>query len=337
MTATAPKKRGGFWIFFPIFLFALIAGLYSAYWFYARNLLDQGIDDWIAGERLAGHTVAYSAKRLDGFPFRFVLTVDDPVYEDDEILPTRWEGQQLQLVMQPWNWQHIIARSPGMNRIRSGGEDVSLLLGPKTAGSASWTGEGVRRLSVSVDELAAGVNGDPVADLDQFEFHLRPAPDDPAMLMLETRWNQLEVRQELPPEVAPLGNVFGPSILRAEADHALALLGEGVSGRHLVGDILERGGAVRMPQLVLDWGGAQLGMRGELHARTGEIGGDIGVRLDGADVVREAFPDQPHALQAIEAIESASANSGFLILTIRGDGLYFLGNRVIPADIEGAL
>ncbi|MEO0465382.1 MAG: DUF2125 domain-containing protein [Pseudomonadota bacterium] len=343
MTATQPKKRGGFWLFFPFFLFLLLIGLYSAYWAYAKNLLDQGIEGWIEVERAAGHTVEYSNKSLGGYPFRFELTLDDPVYEDDEIISTRWEGQQLQLVMQPWNWQHVIARSPGMNRIRTGGEDISLLFGPKSAASLSWSGESVRRFSLAFDEVAASANGEPVADLDDFQFHIKPAPDDPAMLMLETRWQSLGVKQPLPPEVADLGPDFGPSILRLEADQAFALLTAGYDASELVGEILARGGAVRVPQLVLNWGGSELGAKAELNAASGEIGGNVGVRIDGADAVRAAFqnPDgsasNPDAVQAINALEAASANGGFLTMTIRGDGLYFLGNRIVPADIEGAL
>ena len=341
MTSPAPKKRSGFWLFFPFFLLAVVIGLYTAYWFYAKNLLDQGIDDWVALERAAGHTVEFSEKRLGGYPFRFELVVEDPVYEDDEIVPTRWEGQQLQMIMQPWNFQHIIIRSPGMNRIRTGGEDVALLLGPKSVGSASWTSDGVSRVSLSIDEVATSVNGDPVADLDEFEFHLRPAPDDSAMLMLETHWQALELKQGLSEEFATIGQAFGPSILRLEADHVFDLAKEGIGGDELAPEIFRRGGEIRVQQMLINVAGADLGLRGKLQAFDGQSIGTLGVRLENAGallgMIRMAAGDgmDPQTLALLDDIQAASADGGFLEFDLRPDGLYRDGVLQIPVDLRG--
>lgn len=339
---TVTGRRRGFWLFFPFILLALAIAAYSAYWAYARNQLDQGINAWIEAERAAGRTVEYSSKSLGGYPFRFALTVTDPVYAQPG--GPRWQGEELHLVMQPWNWNHVIARSPGRNTVTpplGRGQDIRLLVGSKSAASVSWNDAGLRRFSLVLDEAALDTGDEAVGELDQFEFHMRPAPGSPDMLQLETHFQALRLA-ELPEDVVPLGHTVGPSILRLEADKGMQALAMGVPAERFVQTVLDLGGEIRVPQILVDWGPADLGARGELdQSGGGEILGQVGLRIEQAEELRAALAaagrldDQTR--QAIDAIEAASANGGFLILSVRADGLYFLGNRVVELPLGAAL
>ena len=336
------RRRSRFWLFFPFVLLLIVIAAYSAYWAYARSLLDQGIDDWIAAEREAGRTVDYSSKSLGGYPFRFALTVNDPVYADP--LGPRWSGEQLQLVMQPWNWNHIIARSPGRNTLTppaGTGEELRLLVGPKSAASLSWTAEGMRRVSVFVDKASLDAGDEAVGELDQFELHLRPAPGFPDMLQMETHFQAVRLA-ELPDDVSVLGAEIGPSILRVEVDKGMTAIAMETPADVFVQTVLDLGGEIRVPQIMIDWGPADLGAKGELQQTSaGEIRGQVGLRIEQAEQLRTALDEagrlDDETRQAIDALEAASANGGFLILTIREDGLYFLGNRIAELQIGAAL
>ncbi len=339
MTTAYPRKRRGFWLFFPFFIFALIVGIYSAYWFWARDLLDKGIDEWIATERAAGRTVEYSGKRLGGYPFRFALHLDDPVY-GDPANQQRWQGEQLQLVMQPWDWQHVIARSPGRNEIMLAGDELQLDFGPKSAGSLSWTNAGIRRVSIAIDALSAANRQGPLGAAEGFEFHLRPPPGEPDMLQLQTQWEALSLARPVP-DAEFLGTRLGPSVLRAQASKAFTALEVSTQLETLPRNILAIGGEITLAQLVINWGPAQLGARGRVdRTDRGEIGGQLGLRIEKAEELKAALSAagrlDSDTKNAIDAVAAASRNGSFLELSVREDGLYFLGNNIVPARLGAA-
>ena len=340
MSHAPPRKRRGFWLFFPFFLLALLVAAYTLYWFWARNLLAQGIDDWIAEERRDGRTVEFSDKRLGGYPFRFALHIDDPVYGDPQT-GQRWAGEELQLIMQPWNWQHVIARAPGRNRLDISGELFEVDLGRRSAGSVSWSDAGIRRISLAIDTLDARNGTTALGRAEDFEFHLRPPPGEPDMLQLQTQWTSVELAEPIP-DAEFLGNRFGPSILRAEASEAFPALEMTSDLERLPGTILNLGGEITLAQLVLEWGPADIGARGKLDRTTsGELAGTIDIRLerheDLKEALREAGQLEGETERVIDMVAAASSEGGFLSITVRNDGLYFLGNRIIEADIAGAL
>ncbi|MEL6387008.1 MAG: DUF2125 domain-containing protein [Pseudomonadota bacterium] len=334
------KPRLGWQIFLPLVGFGLILGAYSAYWFIARAELSKGIDSWIEAERARGMTVEFSEKRLGGYPFRFALFVDEPVYGDSRN-DQRWQGEQLQLIMQPWNWQHVIARAPGENCIFNGELEGWAHLGPKSAGSVSWSDTGIERVSLAVDEARFDVAGEIGGALDRFEFHLRPYPGEPDTLQLETHWQALKLNDTLP-GADTLGPRFGPSILRAEATRAFSALATVPDLSDLPAAILARGGEITLAQAMVDWGPLDAGARGKL-ARDREAGltGSIGLRLDNADMLRAALQRagelDSDTETAIAALDAASADGRFLELSVRDDGLYLLGNKVVAIDVNGAL
>lgn len=340
MSPSPPRKRRGFWLFFPFFLFVLLVAAYSLYWFWARNLLSQGIDDWIEGERRAGRIVEFSSKHLGGYPFRFALHLADPVYEDPRT-GRRWSGEELQLVMQPWNWQHVIARSPGRNSVQVNGAAYRLELGKRSAGSLSWTNDGIRRVSLAIDTLDAFDGDTALGRAEGFEFHLRPAPGEPEMLQLQTQWQAIELARPIP-DAEFLGNRFGPSILRAEAAQAIPALERTAELARLPRAIFDLGGDISLAQLELEWGPADIGARGRLDRDpAGQIDGQIDIRLERHEDLKTALEAagrlETETARAIDMVAAASRGGEFLSMTIRNDGLYFLGNRIVEADIVGAL
>ncbi|MEL6663190.1 MAG: DUF2125 domain-containing protein [Pseudomonadota bacterium] len=341
--ASTGKKRSGAWIWVPFAIALILLGAYTAYWYVARGILEDSVDQWIDNERARGAIVEYTEKRLDGFPFRFTLTVDKPIY--GEARGPVWRGQELQMTMQPWDWYHVIARSPGRNTVALEGgeaEDVSLLLGAKSAGSLRWNPEGViERISLSLDEASLAMSGDPLGALDDFEFHLRQVPSEPETLQLETHWQRVVLEETPPDEAAFLGREIGPSILRAELEQGASAYARSgdllVALRHALND----GGALLVPQVLLEWGPASLGAKADLSREAGELRGAASVRIERADELRAALATQglltDETRQAIDALEAASTDGGFFTTSLRGDGVYFLGNKIADLPLEDIL
>lgn len=339
--AEAKRKKGsGAWVWVPFVIAVLLVALYSVYWHVARGFLEDGIEQWIADQRAQGLVVEYSSKTLGGYPFRFTLTVDAPVYGE----PTpgaRWSADRLELIMQPWDWYHVIARSPGRNTVflsPADGDNLRILLGRRSAASLRWDDTSITQFSLALDEASLSAGGDPVADIDAFEFHIRPAPGAPDMLQLETHWQRVELAETPPDDLALLGRTIGPSILRAELDGGVSAFAETGDFTRAVETALSRGGELLVPQLLLEWGPASLGAKADLKRDAGQLRGNAGVRIERAEELRAALAAQgllnEEARLAIDGLEAASANGGFFPATLRGDGVYFLGRKQFDLPLE---
>lgn len=328
------RRRSRFWLIFPFFLLALIIAAYSAYWFYARGQLERAVDEWIAAEQANGAVVEYSGKTLGGFPYRFALTIDDPVYEGPG--GARWEAEQLQLVMQPWNWNHVIGRSPGRNLVTDpSGVRHTINLDRKSVASLSWTETAIRRFGLELSDADALIDGQTI-EVDGFSLNFSPTPDAPDNLRISLQWEALTV-PNLTDNTAYLGNTLQPSRLVAEVEGffpAYAATG-GRMGR-LPAALTRQEGALRIGQLLLNWGPLKFGAKGDIAAQDGVWSGEISVRLDDAAELRrimeaEAVPDDQIA--AVSALEVMSEDGNFLTLTVKDNGIYYLGQRV--ADLPG--
>lgn len=335
-------RRSRAWIFLPTLIGALIIAAYSAYWFFARGFVSDLVDTWIADQRAAGAVVEYDSKSITGFPFRLTLNVENPVLSDPRT-GAGWRGSDLQMTMQPWNYYHIIARSPGRNMLDLGpamDDDALLLLGPKSATSLSWNDETITRASLALDEAAFTLGDDEFA-ADDFHFHLRPAPTDGDILQLELNWQRLDLGALPLGDAAVFGQEVGPSILRAELVGGVDALSQSSDPVNAISLALANGGELLVPQLMIEWGPASLGARAELRRTNGELRGTLGVRIDRAEELRDALRASGQLTDEIDAaitmLDAASAENGFLPLSIRGDGLYALGNQIAPLALEDIL
>lgn len=329
------RRRG---LYLPFILLGVLIAAYSAYWLWARSQLAAAVDGWIASQRAAGVEVGYESRRLGGYPYRFALRVEGPRLSDPRS-GQNWQGERLDLVMQPWNWRHVIVRAPGLNRIDTGRDVIELDIGTGSAASLSWTPTGLRRLSVSLDEVAARRNRAPVVSGQDLELHLRPPPSAPDLLQVQASWQELTLADRVP-ELDFLGRDLGPSILRMEATKAWRALGTAKDLAEVPDVLLALGGEVRVPQLILDWGPARLGARGEIAlGPDGALVGDVGLRLEDAgallDALRQAGRLTPELERGITAVGAASRDGRFLNLSVRDGGVYFLGQRV--ADMPAVL
>ncbi|MEM1105138.1 MAG: DUF2125 domain-containing protein [Pseudomonadota bacterium] len=337
------KRASRFWIAAPFALAALLVAGWTGYWFFAKGQLERGIDAWIAQERARGAVVEFSEKRLSGYPFRFVLDVTAPVYGQAAPGP-RWQGDALQLIMQPWNYSHVMARAPGRNTLFLSPETtdtVQLVLGRKSAASLSWRGAQFTRFSLVLDEASLLAAGAPVGETESLELHLRQVPSDLDMLQLETHWQAVRLAEPLPGDGALLGQSIGPSILRAELDEGMTALATLSDPSDLIAEALRLGGALNVPQILVEWGPASLGARASLSAPGGEVRGTAGIRIDRAEALRGAIAgtnlDTEEAQQALTALEAASQDGGFFSVSLRGDGIYFLGRKQVDLPIGAYL
>ncbi len=314
----------------PFFIVALIFGAYTVYWFYMRGELEKGVYSWIEAERAAGATVKYQSLDLRGYPYRFALHVNQPVYGDGR--GAVWSGETLQLVIQPWNWNHMIARAPGENTIDLGSTRYRATLGGESAGSLSWTDEGLRRLSLALDDARLANEQGMAVTTSGFEFHARPPADDPDALQIVLQWEALSL-PSAPPEAGFLGKDLQPSRVLIEVPEAYPVISSGGSLR----DWVNRGGSINLAQLLLNWGPLKFGAKADLSLDTaGYIDGGVDVRLDDSEDLKAAISNSELAasmtsedlagiLNAVTILGEVSKDGGFLPLSIRDGQIRYLG------------
>ena len=331
------KSRSLFWLIFPFVFLALIIALYSAFWVYMRGQLETGIDEWIKTERARGARIEFKEKTLGGYPFRFALDVKDPTYQPAH--GSLWEGETLQLVMQPWNWQHVIGRSPGLNVITdTSGMRHSAMINGKSAASLSWTKDGIRRFGLQLEDMDAVIAGDPLL-VKGLSLNLAPLSGNRDDLRIALQWDEVKLPAPLR-EVQYLGDTLQPSRLIAEIDGFYpALEDAGGDIRQVPTQIIRRGGALHIGQLLLNWGPLKFGAKGDVEAAGGVLNGELKVRIDEGESLQAALEEagaQREIIAGVAALNSMSAGGEFLTLPIKDNGIYFLGNKIADMPIDGS-
>ncbi len=333
---SSAQKKSRFWLYLPFVLLLIAIGAWTAYWFIAKSQLDKGIDQWIAEQRALGAEIEYSSKSLGGFPYRFELVVDDPVYAAPAA--PRWEGEQLRLVMQPWNWQHVIAYSPGRNVLtEADGLRQTLALDKSSAVSVSWNSDTFRRIGVQMGSATALIEGESY-EAANFSLNLAPRNGAETDLMIALQWDRLTINGA--PEGAEfLGDTLGPSRLIGEVREFFpAWVRSGGNPERLHRALIQQDGGVEIAQGLLNWGPLDLGVKGDLAYEDGAANGSMGVRIDNADALRDALESSGRLGQQENAmltmLETSSADGGFLTFTIKDDevkmGLVPLGRVPEP-------
>lgn len=318
------RKPNRFWLFAPFVLLVIVIAAWTVYWFIARSLINQGIDDWIAAERERGADIEYASRTMGGYPFRFELDLSDPVYAGPG--EPRWEGERLRLVMQAWNWQHVIGFSPGRNVVSDGYAMRQVIdLDSKSAFSLSWDDESVRRIGLQLDDAALLIEGEEYA-VRQGSLNLAPRPGAADDLMIAIEWQ--EVRLPTAPADAPyLGDTIGPSRLIGEVRGFFpAWANAGGDPDFMYGALVDEGGAVELAQLLLDWGPLDFGAKGELDF-SNSVNGNISLRIENADALKDAMQASGHWSEqeetAVTALATASADGKFLTFSIRNGEVWF--------------
>ena len=326
----AERRRSRFWLFFPFLLLVAVIGAYSAYWIYARAEIGLGVDKWVAEQRAAGAVVEYESREIGGYPFRFELDVVAPHYQPPNM--ASWEGERLQLVMQPWNWRHIIARAPGHSVLTDRlGIRHTFDLDRKSAGSLSWTDAGVHRAAIELNDASALIDGH-IYTAKGFSLNLAPRPDAADDLLVALQWEALTL--DAAPVAAPwLGTDLQDSRLIAEVHNFYpAWVRSGGNPEHLFASLLETGGGVELGQALLNWGPLKFGAKGTVTIENGLANGSFGVRIDDPEGLKEALKAagtwRLQEQATVATLETASANGGFLMFTLK-DNKIMVGTVVV--------
>jgi hypothetical protein len=326
----AERRRSRFWLFAPFLLLIVLIVGYSAYWIYARGEIEQGVDEWVTTERARGAIVDFESRKIGGYPFRFELDVASPRYQPPNA--ASWEGERLQLVMQPWNWNHIIARAPGRSIVtdRLGIRHTANLDG-KSAASLSWTEDGVHRAALELNDVSALIEGHTYTARG-FSLNLAPSPETGDNLLVALQWDTLTL--DAAPVSAPwLGTEIQASRLIGEVDNFYpAWVRSGGKPENFYDALGQQGGALEIGQALLNWGPLKFGAKGKVTIENGLANGSFGVRIDDPEGLKDALKTSGYWRMQEQAtmatLETASADGRFLTFTIDNNKL-MVGTVVI--------
>lgn len=328
---TEDRKKSNRWFIAVWAIVLLLFIAYTAYWFIARGLISQGVDDWVAAEKDRGAVVEYSQKKIGGFPFRFALQLDNPVYQTAEQPNLRWEGEKLQLVMQPWKWNHIIARTPGRNVVDDGnGFRHTAYLGKGSAGSVSWTDDSLNRIGLTFDDAEFQILGEDVKATD-FSLSARPLKGNPNDLDAAIQWDALTLPNDVP-EISFLGNDvqasraivqiegFFPAFAAAQGDFA-----------QLPATLVAQGAEIKRGEFLLNWGPLKFLAIANLTAESGAWNGTLKFRIEDHEPLATAMTaaGYPEEVQTyVGMIGVASQDDKFLELSVRDNDIFFLTQKI---------
>jgi hypothetical protein len=322
---SAPKKRSRRGLFLPFILLLLAIGGWSAWWHLASSRIDQAVDEWIAEQDAKGAAFTYASRHMGGYPFRFELVFDQPVYSGGPG-EASWEGDRAEFVMQAWNLTHMIGRMPG-HHVVTGANGIrnSIDFDSQAAFSLSWNKAGLNRFGFQSGEAQALVAGQ-VYTLGNLSVNAAPRPESPDDLMIAVQWDKLTL--DAAPVSAPyLGTELGPSRLIGEVRGFFPAYE--AAGRELDGvwrQLLDDGGEVEVAQLLLDWGPLDLGAQANLTLANGRSNGAFKVRIENADALKQAMIESGHWSQQEQIVfgtlEPASRDNGFLTLPVIDDKVF---------------
>ncbi|MEM8633954.1 MAG: DUF2125 domain-containing protein [Pseudomonadota bacterium] len=327
MTVESGRRVSRLWLYFPVAVFALLIAAYSTYWFWMRGEIDKGIDAWIDDQRELGMTIEFKEKRIDGFPYRFALSVDDPQISDPGS-GINWSGQELQLIMQPWDFNHLIGRSPGRNSLMLNGEvPVTATLGPKSVASLTWNAVSVERFALSLDEadivLAEGSTR--VTDL---ALNLGYADGSLEKLRIALDVSEL-VLPKAPAEAEWLERTIENFRVRLELANPQSFILRQMPSPALLPD-----SSANLAQLLVNWGPLKLGAKGDLVLPydTCAPDGVLNFRLEDTGPLVAALDNAGQLTDeiqtGIDAVAAVSNTGGFAPITFRNGRITFLGQSV---------
>jgi len=314
----AGPSRG--WLYGPISLFIVLVAAYSAYWFIARGEIETGVDRWIDEQRALGVEIDYASKGVSGFPYRFALDVERPSYRDQRA-GVDWQGEKLQLVMQPWNYRHAIARAPGRNEVDVSGIAGTALIDEKSAISFRWNADGITDVGLTLNAAELITGGSDIS-LNGVRTHYALTGND---ARLSADWTGISLSPDLlaGQPIAFLGSTLRPGQLRVQFN--------GLAGSDPSGLDQERG--IDLAQLRLDWGPLKLGAKGEFDITpAGHLNGPLKVRLDDVEALSTAIRDarlgRPEIALIVQGVGAASKDGQFFSVPIKEGALTFFGQRL---------
>ena len=330
----AEKKSSSRWGLYALIFFILsLLGAYTGYWFYMAGELKTGVQEWIDDQRNAGFKMEHGTLEMSGFPYRFHLDVEAP----DITTPQgdwRWQGERLMLVMQPWNWNHVIAFVDGKHTLISPQNAPVVLNATGAQGSFSWNSESLTRVSLVTETLTGQQAGNLFA-LDGAYLHLFPESDD---LMIRAGLTGVTLPQA-PHDAEWLGTQAGPVDLPLRISYGMTLLESTGDLRSVLNDLEP---SLSTPISVINWGPVQLRLRTKAVSLDAlqRPEGTIDLRLEDIEGLKTAL-DQAGQLdeQTRIILESISggltAEDSFLPIVMKDGQVQFLFQKI--ADLPPLL
>ncbi|WP_439817180.1 DUF2125 domain-containing protein [Zavarzinia sp. CC-PAN008] len=279
---------------------ALLAAAWSGVWFYLAGQMPHWIDAWAQDERSRGTEVSWSALRVEGYPFRLVVVIDNPRMARPD---GSWSGTRLTGYAQPWNLNHWILGFEGTHSLSDGQRTLGVSGGPLMASMRFAEGR-LARLDVDLKApvLTPSWLPGPIT-AERIEFH--GMTDDGQPLAIAARAQALTlpdgVVQGLPPRIDAadlVGTLRGAAIPAPTRPHLAAWS--------------RSGGVVEVTQAGLKAGSLDLVADGTfaLDDLLRPQGAGV-VRAAGLDAVIDSLVSQGRvAPQAGQAVKGALAIAG---------------------------
>jgi hypothetical protein len=186
MPDPGPSRKlswAGLWV--PFLIAGLLVAGWSAGWVYAARQVEAGLERGVANLRAAGTEVAWSSKRLSGYPFRLNLALSDlRVATGGWVLETS-DLEAQAFLHAPRNW--LLATPAGLKVTRPEGGGLEVR-GRRILASFALAAERMPRVSVEGLSLTfralPGARPFALAGAERLELHLRPGPNDQAAVFL---------------------------------------------------------------------------------------------------------------------------------------------------------
>ena len=292
-----PRKRSRFWLFAPYVLVLIAFAAWSAYWFYAKDRILAELD---AAKASGAYSISFSGRRVEGYPFRFYVTLEQPKIAER----SGWglAAPRLELEAGAWDPGHAVIVAPkGVVLSRPDKGPVAI---DGTVLRASYGGLSKRpRFSIEGKNLtlhaAEGGRPMPFAAMDAFELHLRPEAGDVDRLFLG-----LTGATASPGE--PMAKVTdGKSDLKLEATLSKAGALQGRDWPTLLQTWASNGGEMTVVRAEAHVGGATLSSENSVLGldREGRLHGKLALKL-------QEGPSAMMALGAAGVLPQDTAETG---------------------------
>jgi len=154
---------------------ALLALGWTGYWFWIRDRLIAGIEQWQEARRAEGIDVVDAGRSIGGFPMRLEIVVEQPRIARAGMWA--WSATRLRVFVQPWNLSHVIVdigREQTIEWTEAGAARSARLVAERALASTHLSREGQLRsaaLDLAAPRLTDNVFGEISAK--RAQLHLR--------------------------------------------------------------------------------------------------------------------------------------------------------------------
>lgn len=266
-------------LFAALTFFALIWGVYTAYWFIFAARIETGVLEWIDEQRHGGSEISYQALSIKGYPYRFTLEVKEtnityPKYD------TSWSADVLRISALPYNFDHYIIHAPGQHSLRlAGGQETIFNLARPKLGLRFKDGD-IQAIGLSIDELdqiSSSASLLHLAELNLDAFNDKSAGRLRATIQLRNA--KLNKLQNIPSSLTE--EAVGPLRIALELNNSNMLLDD-------PSQWMKSKGLLKIPHLEFKWGELSGSLSGGIEQDTsGYLEGTLNLVLDDKKQARD--------------------------------------------------